>query len=98
MARPLGIEADNFQNTDKMSLHLTNIVNAELGPNAMTLIHTNFVNFDDHRVLAVHCQRASGEVYVKDNSAQRFYIRTGPATTELTGRDMVEYIGQRFGR
>jgi len=95
---PVGIEADNFQNTDRMSLHLTNIVNALLGPNAMTLVHTDFVDFDDNRVLAVHCQRSPAEVYVKDNNAQRFYIRTGPATTELTGRDMVEYIGQRFGR
>ena len=60
---PVGIEADNFPNADKMSLHLVNIVNAQLGPNAMTLIHTSFDNFEDSRVLVVNCQRSPTEVY-----------------------------------
>ena len=95
---PVGIEADNFPSTDKMSLHLVNIVNAQVGPNAMTLIHTNFDDFEGSRVLVVNCQRSPTEVYVRDNNVQRFYVRTGPSTTELTGSDMVEYINQRFGR
>ena len=96
--KPVGIQADGFPNADKMSLHLTNIVNAQLGPNAMTLIHTSFDDFEESHVLVVNCQRSPTEVYVRDNNVQRFYVRTGPATTELTGRDMVEYINQRFGR
>ena len=96
--KPVGIEADNFSSPDKMSLHLTNIVNSQLGPNAMTLIHTSFDDFEDCRVLVVNCQRSQTVVYVKDDNVQRFYVRTGPSTTELTGRDMVEYINQRFGR
>ena len=96
--RPVGIEADNFANTDRMSLHLTNIVKTQLGPNAMTLIHANFDDFEDNRVLVVNCQRSPSEVYFRDNNVQRFYVRTGPSTTELTGSDMVEYINQRFGQ
>ena len=95
---PVSIEADNFPSTDKMSLHLVNIVNAQLGPHAMTLIHTSFDNFEDSRVLVVNCQRSPTEVYVRDGNIQRFYVRTGPATTELTGSNMVGYINQRFGR
>ena len=94
--KPVGIEADNFSNSDKMSLHLTNIVNAHLGPSAMTLIHTSYDDFEDSRVLVVNCQRSPTEVYFGDGNLQRFYVRTGPATTELTGSDMVEYISQRF--
>ena len=96
--RPVGIEVDSFASEDKMSLHLTNIVNSQLGPNAMTLLHTSFDDFEDSRVLVVNCQRSPTEVYVRDNNMQRFYVRTGPSTTELTGSDMVEYINQRFGR
>ena len=96
--KPVGIQADGFPNADKMSLHLTNIVNAQLGPNAMTLVHTSFDDFEDSRVLVVNCQRSPTAVYVKDGNIQRFYVRTGPATTELTGSDLVEYINQRFGR
>ena len=96
--KPVGIEADNFPNADKMSLHLTNIGNAHLGPSAMTLVHTSFDDFEGRRVLVANCQRSRTEVYVRDNNVQRFYVRTGPATTELTGSNMVEYINQRFGR
>ena len=95
--KPVGIEADNFPSTDKISLHLTNVVNAQLGPNAMTLIHTSFDDFEDVRVLVANCQRSPTAVYLKDGNVQRFYVRTGPATTELTGSAMVEHINQRFG-
>ena len=97
-SKPVGIEADNFPSTDKMNLHLVNIVNAQLGPNAMTLIHTSFDDYENSRVLVVNCQRSPTVTYVKDGNVQRFYIRTGPATTELTGSDLVEYVTQRFGR
>ncbi len=93
---PVGIEADKFPKPDKMNLHLTNIVNSRLGPNAMTSIHTNFHDFDDSRVLVVNCRRSPTEVYVRDDNVQRFYVRTGPATTELTGKNLVEYVNQRF--
>ena len=94
----MGIEADNFPNPDRMNLHLTNIVNAQLGPSAMTLIHSSFDEFEDNRVLIINCQRSPTEVYVRDGNVQRFYLRTGAATTELTGSNMVEYINQRFRR
>lgn len=96
--RPMGIEADDFPNPDRMSLHLTNIVNGQLGPNAMTLIHASFDDFEDCRVLVVNCERSPTEVYVKDGNTQQFYVRTGPSTTMLTGSDMVEYISQRFDK
>lgn len=96
--KPVGIEADDFPNPDRMSLHLTSIVNAQLGPNAMTLIHASFDDFEDCRVLVVNCERSPTEVYVKDGNVQQFYVRTGPATTVLTGSEMVDYINQRFDK
>lgn len=96
--KPVGIEADDFPNSDRMSLHLTSIVNAQLGPSAMTLIHASYDDFEDCRVLVINCERSPTEVYVKDGKGQQFYVRTGPATTVLTGPDMVEYINQRFDK
>ena len=96
--KPVGIEVDNFANADRMSLHLVNIVNDRMGPNAMTLIHGSFDNFEDSRVFVVNCQRSPNEVYLKDGDVQRFYIRTGPSTTELTGSDMVDYVNRRFAK
>ena len=93
---PLGIKADNFDNEDKMNLHLVNIVNSRLGPRTMTLIQANFADFKDSRMLVVRCQRSSSPVYFKDGDKQQFYVRTGPATNELTGGEMVGYIKDRF--
>ncbi len=93
---PVGIDVDGFENEDKMSLHLVNIIKARMGISAMTNVH---IHFDDHkssRVLVVNCQKSQSPVFVKDNEIERFYIRTGPSTTELTASQTQEFIKQRF--
>lgn len=93
---PVGIEADKFPNEDKMSLHLVNIVKARMGPQAMTAMHVHFEDYDDNRVLVTRCPRSSAPVFVKDGETERFYVRTGPSTTELTASQTQGYINQRF--
>jgi len=95
---PVGIERDGFANEDKMSLHLVNLVNSRLGPQAMTCIHSHFEDHDGRRVLVVHCTRSPAAVFVKDGVIEKFYIRTGPSTTELRASQTQDYIGKRFGR
>ena len=41
-------------------------------------------------------QRSKTSVFVKDGSAERFYVRYGPATQELTGATAQSYIQQWF--
>ena len=96
--KALGIEQDGFPNEDKMSLHLVNIVKDRMGPLAMTVIHPHFEEHGGKRVLAIDCQRASSAVFVKEGTIEKFYIRTGPSTTELSASQTQEYIGKRFGK
>lgn len=93
---PVGIHADEFENEDKMSLHLVNIVKTRMGILAMTSLQVHFDDHDDCRVMVVKCRRASTPVFLKDGEMERFYIRTGPATTELSASQTQEYIKQRF--
>ena len=93
---PLGVEADGFSDEDKMSLHLVNIVNSKMGPNAWAAMRASFDDYEEHRVLVVRCERSSSAVYLKNENAKQFYIRTGPSTTELSGDDLVEYVKQHF--
>ena len=93
---PVGLEADMFPNEDKMVLHLVNIVKARMGPGSMTAMHLHFEDYDDDRVLVVRCSPSPGPVFVKDGEIERFYIRTGPSTTELTGSQTQTYVTQRF--
>jgi len=93
---PVGIDVDGFANEDKMGLHLMNIVKARLGVQAATNIHTHFDEYEDSRVMVVKCNRSSTEVFMKDNEYEKFYIRTGPSTTELSASQTSEYIKHRF--
>jgi predicted HTH transcriptional regulator len=93
---PVGVEVDGFPNEDKMSLHLVNIVKSRMGPQAMTAMHAHFEDFEDYRAMIVKCGKAAAPTFVRDGDIERFYIRTGPATTELTASQTQEYIKQRF--
>ena len=93
---PADIGADGFPNEDKTSLHLVNIVKERMGPQAMTHMHVHFEDFDSTRVMVIKCGKAPVAVFVKDGNVERFYIRTGPSTTELTASQTQDYIKQRF--
>ncbi len=95
---PIGLEVDGFENEDRMGLHLVNIVNRSMGPSVWPLVHMNSEDFEDGRVLAVRCERSRVPAYVRDGKAERFYVRTGPSTTELPTSSALEYIDQRFKR
>lgn len=95
---PVGLEADGFPNEDKMSLHLVDIVNSSMGEKVWIALHVNFDDYEGMRVMVVHCQRSPFPVYVKDGNTDRFYVRTGPATNELSGDQMVNYIKHRFNQ
>lgn len=93
---PVGIQADNFANEDKMSLHLVNIVKTRMGVQAMTSLHAHFDDHDGCRVMVVKCRKSPTPIFLKDGDMERFYIRTGPSTTELSASQTQEYIKQRF--
>jgi len=93
---PVGINRDGFPNEDKMSLHLVNIVKDRMGPEVMTTMNTHFDDYENNRIMVIRCKRSPSPVYVKDDNVERFYIRTGPSTTELTLSQAQSYIKQRF--
>ena len=94
--KPVGLEADAFPNEDRISLHLVNLIKGRIGPAFMMYIHLRFDDWDGKRVLVAQCSPSKSPVMVKDGAAERFYIRTGPATTELTASQILEYTKRRF--
>ena len=95
---PVGIAEDGFANEDKFNLHLVNLVNDRMGPEAMLEMHPHFEDYEGARVLIVRCPRSSRPVYVKDGRSDRFYVRTGPSSRELTAKETVSYVTSRFSR
>ena len=92
----LGIDADGFENEDKMSLHLVNLIKDRIGPTMMQFIHARFEDYDGCRVMVIECSKAKSPVFVKDGNIEHFYIRTGPSTTELSASQTQEYLKQRY--
>lgn len=93
---PLGVDADDFVNEDKMSLHLVNLVNGRMGPQAMAFANIHFDDYEDCRVMVVQCHKSGKPVFVKDGEHEHFYIRTGPSSTQLSPSQTQDYIRQRW--
>jgi hypothetical protein len=94
---PLGIEADHFDNEDKMGQHLVNLIRDRVGPQFMMYIHPRFEEFRGKRVMKVECWPSNSPAFVKDGPSGRFYVRAGVTTLELTGDEEHQFIAQRFG-
>lgn len=93
---PVGIEVDGFENEDKMSLHLINLMKTRLGVLSISDVHIHFEDFQSCRIMVVECGRSTKPIYYKDGENDRFFIRTGPSTTELSTKDAIEYQRERF--
>lgn len=93
---PVGIDADQFANEDKMHLHLVNLVKDRIGTVQMMYTHPRFDDYQGTRVLVVDCLPSKTPVFVQDGAVERFYVRTGAATAELTASQTQEFIKQRF--
>jgi hypothetical protein len=93
----LGLAADNFPNEDKMQLHLVNLIKERIGEVFLPYVHARFDDQDEQRVLMVRCEKGPKAAFVKDGQAQRFFVRGGNATAELTGNSVTDYVKQRFG-
>lgn len=92
----VGLEVDGFANEDKMALHLTNL-RSRIGADKMLYVHPRFEDHDGGRVFAVECLPSRSPVFLKDGNFERFYVRTGPSTTELTPSQTDAYVRQRWG-
>ena len=93
----LGLTSDGFANDDKLALHLVNLVKDRIGEVFLPYVHPHFQDQNGARVLAVSCEKGPKPAFVKDGSLQRFFVRGGNATAELSGASVTDYVRQRFG-
>lgn len=92
----LGLEQDKFANEDKLLLHLTNLIKQRMGNRFTQFVSADLETVDDTRLLRVDCFPSDSPVYLGHNDSEHFYVRTGPATTELKISEVFTYIQNRF--
>jgi len=91
-----GIENDSFQTSDRFCLHFTNLIKEHIGNQYLPYLSFDIINLNNKYILKVDCIRAPKPVFLRINKDEQFYIRIGPASVQLTGSKLIEYIRNNF--
>jgi serine/threonine protein kinase len=98
----LGIEPDfeycqkGKHNPDGWMLSLQTVIINALGADVWSAIRVSLVPHGDHMVAVVLCPRRASQTWHLEDGGERFYIRAGNATENLTGRSLVGYVRERW--
>jgi len=95
--KAVGLGIDGFESEDRMSIYFNKLIHERIGSHHSAHIRVRFEGYDDARTMAVTCSRSRLPVFLKDGNSERFFIRTGTSTRELSGIQQFEYIKSRFG-
>jgi hypothetical protein len=85
-----GIEADRFPSEDKFQLHFNNLVKQHIGVEFARHIHSYVRAVEERRVFVVECEPASEPVFLKLGKEERFYVRVGPSSRQLSMSEVVK--------
>ena len=95
-ANILGIENDEFENEDKILLHFKNLLSQHIGLEFSHYIHLIINQIEGNTILVVECERANRPVFLYYKNSESFYIRSGPASVELSMSKVIKYIQKRY--
>jgi predicted HTH transcriptional regulator len=92
----LGLGADGFPTEDRMGLHLVNLIRDRIGEIYLPYVDPQFEGHNGQRILIICCEKGPKPAFVRDGPNQRFFIRGGNATSELSGNSVMDYVKARF--
>lgn len=90
-------------NRDRFELHLTNLIGNHFGQAARaSRIKVSFPRHQDVEVCRIDVEEARSATFVSvadrnGNVAERFFVRSGNSTQELTPSETARYIREHFG-
>jgi len=102
---PLGLERDYAclgGNRDKFELHLTNLMAKHFGhADRTSRIKVGFARHDEAEVCRIDVERARQPTFVSTSDrngavAERFFVRSGNSTQELSPSECARYIRENF--
>ena len=87
------IDILHHSSTDKILLHLKNLIKTNIGVGFSNLINISIENLNNLDLIHVICKKSDKEIFVKGKD---FYVRLGPSTDKLEGKELLEYSKSRF--
>ncbi len=94
----VGIEADNFENEDRIRLHFKNLINQHVGAEFSSSLRFHVLTLSEMTVAVLECEPSSKPVFLKNKSEEFFYIRTGPSSIKLSASKTLKYLENRKSR
>ncbi len=91
----LGLEADEFDNDDKMLLHWNGLIKNTIGVQFAQFVRSSIRDFRGKRILLVQCLPSKEPVFFRRDNEEHFYIRTGNGTQPLRPSQILAYLAQR---
>lgn len=87
------IQAIHKSNRDKFLLHVKNALRDRIGAPSYPLIDQRIVELQGNMILWVRCAPSEVPAFLDE---EKFFVRSNPATDQLIGRKMADYITARF--
>ena len=78
--------------SDKLLLHIKNLIKSNIGLQFIYLINIEIMEIENKKIIRISCNKSSSPVLVKKD----FFLRCGPSTEKLEGKELLEYINKRF--
>jgi putative two-component system response regulator len=91
----LGLEPDQFHNSDKYLLHVNNLIRNRIGMEVTQCIKFELKSLDGKDILCIQCLPSPEPAFLKNDKDEEFYIRLGPGSRKLTSREILRYINNR---
>lgn len=91
----LGLDADKFPNDDKFLLHVQSLLKDHIGMEFSPYINYKLHESNNKKFLAVHCTPSQKPLFLIANNNEKFYVRSGPASIELSTSKALKYIEDR---
>jgi len=88
-----GVNDDFFASPDKYKLNFYNRIKTKIGADFYPLIDYDLFNIGGRYVMKVECKPSNEPCFYDETE---FYVRTNPATEELEGKKLSDYIRKRF--
>jgi hypothetical protein len=92
----IGIEKDRFENKDKFVLYLMSIIKQRIGNENLPLINPKIISLENKEIMRIECSKSEKPVFLKTENGEEFYVRAGPSSSKLEGRNLLEYVNKRF--
>jgi len=91
-----GVDEGQFPSRDKMNQHLSHMISSKIGSEYFAYVSFTIVDMEEGKaVVRVDCDKSKKPVFLKDGKAEEFYVRSGPASIELTGSNLVNYVSNK---